>query len=64
MMLDCLPTNELGKEIWQTLYDQYNQVESEGITYTFNERTINEKHYDFSPLINALHTYVTQTQLG
>lgn len=60
MMLDCVPRNEKGKEIWKALDEQFNRVEGEGLTYTLNETKFdNSRHYDFTPLINALQTYVT-----
>jgi hypothetical protein len=58
MMLNCLPNNEKGLEIAEKLKEQYDHHKKYGVTYTLEGQTINEKHFDFSVLINALQTYV------
>lgn len=63
MMLDCLPQNEEGEKIRSGLLKQYEHLEQEGLTYTFDGNTrSNEKHYDISPLTSALKTYVDNYQ--
>jgi hypothetical protein len=57
MMLNCLPHNEVGLMIAKTLKKQYEHVAKEGVTYTLKGKTITEKHFDCSVLINALQTY-------
>ncbi len=58
MMLDCLPYSPQGEAIKQALLTQFKAHEQDGVRYTLNGVTIQEAHYDFSPLIEALQTYV------
>lgn len=58
MMLDCLPYSPQGKAIKQALLTQFKAHEQDGVLYKLNGVTIHEMHYDFSPLIEALQTYV------
>ena len=58
MMLDCLPDSPQGEAIKQALLTQFKAHEEDGVLYQLNGETIHEKHYDFSPLIKALQTYV------
>lgn len=56
MMLDCLPKNEQGERIRLSLLQQFDEVEEQGVTYQLNSQMYQEKHYNFSPLLNALKT--------
>lgn len=58
MMLNCLPHNETGLMIAKTLLEQYKHLTLHGISYTFKGKTITEKHFDSSILVNALQNYV------
>ena len=58
MMLDCLPYSPKGECIHQELLIQLLALESSGIEYQLDNRTVREKHYDFTPLLAALKTYV------
>ncbi len=58
MTLDCLPDSPQGEAIKQALLAQFKAHEQDGVLYQLNGETIHEKHYDFSPLIKALQTYV------
>jgi len=58
MMLDCLPDSPQGEAIKQALLTQFKAHKKDGVFYKLNGVTIHEKHYDFSPLIEALQTYV------
>ena len=58
MMLDCLPSSPQGEAIKQALLTQFKAHKQDGVFYKLNGETIHEKHYDFSPLIEALQTYV------
>lgn len=58
MLLNCLPHDEKGLQIAQKLKEQYDHHKEHGVTYTLEGQTINEKHFDFSVLINALQAYV------
>jgi hypothetical protein len=58
MMLNCLPKDEAGLTISNALKEQYEHFDAHGLTYTLEGKTIKEKHFDFSVLINALQTYV------
>jgi hypothetical protein len=60
MMLNCLPNDDKGLAIAKALKGQYEHVDIQGVTYTLEGKTITEKHFDFSVLINALQTYVNQ----
>jgi hypothetical protein len=65
MMLNCLPQDKTWIEIAAKLLDQYNHFDAHGVTYTMKDPTtqkditINEKHFDFSVLINILAIYIT-----
>ncbi len=58
MMLDCLPDSSQGKAIQQALLTQFKAHDQYGEKYELNGETIYEKHYNFSPLIEALQTYI------
>lgn len=58
MMLNCLPYSPQGEAIKQALLKQFKEHEQDGVPYKLNGVTIHETHYDFSPLIEALQTYL------
>ena len=60
MMLDCLPNNPQGEAIKQVLLAQFNAQKQFGVLYEINGVTTREAHYNFSPLIEALQTYVNR----
>ncbi|WP_019215729.1 hypothetical protein [Legionella tunisiensis] len=58
-MITCVPQNEEGKRILELLIAQYNKVNTDGVTYRLNGKTITEKHFDFeNTLIKELQTQV------
>ena len=58
-MIACVPQNEEGKRIFELLIDQYNKVNTDGVTYRLNGKTITEKHFDFeNTIIKELQTQV------
>lgn len=57
MMLNCLPNDDKGSKLVTELKKQYACHQKNGITYILDGKTINEKHFDFSVLIDALKTY-------
>ncbi|QEY51579.1 F-box protein [Legionella longbeachae] len=58
-MIACVPQNEGGKRIFELLIAQYNKVNTDGVTYRLNGKTITEKHFDFeNTLIKELQTQV------
>lgn len=57
MMLNCLH-GKAGLEIAEELKKQYEYFKVNGVTYTLDNQTITEKHYNFSQLVSALQTYV------
>jgi hypothetical protein len=58
MMLDCVPNSPDAQRIQQVLLNQLLAQELVGIEYQLEHRTVREKHYDFTPLLTALKTYV------
>ncbi|AUH73271.1 F-box protein [Legionella sainthelensi] len=59
IMIACIPCNEEGRKVFEHLITQYTKVETDGITYRLNEKTIAEKHFDFeNTLIKELQTQV------
>ena len=58
MMLDCAPNSPDAQRIQQVLLNQLLAQELVGIEYQLEHRTVREKHYDFTPLLTALKTYV------
>ncbi|CAM4431132.1 MAG: hypothetical protein LEGION0403_FIIPPAGN_01080 [Legionella sp.] len=60
MMLDCLPQNEQGEEIRLSLQKQLLNHEQQGVCYSLENTSYQEKHYNFSSLINALIEYTTK----
>lgn len=58
-MIECIPSNEESKKVFAQLIAQYNKVNTEGVTYRLNGKTITEKHFDFeNTLIKELQTQV------
>jgi hypothetical protein len=58
-MITCVPQNEEGKRIFEILIAQYNKVNTDGVTYRLNGKTITEKHFDFeNTIIKELQTQV------
>ena len=51
LMLGCLPQNKEGREVVTELLRQYRQVKAEGVTYSLNDVTLTEKHFDFDGTI-------------
>ena len=62
MMLDCLPCSGQGEAIKQVLLTQFREQSKDGLYYKLNGKTIHGVHYDFSPLIIALQTYIRNHQ--
>lgn len=58
MVLDCLPENEEGEAIRIKLMEQAQELETQGLTYTFKHKTYREKHFSFEPIKSSLNTYV------
>ncbi len=58
MMLDCVPNSPDAKIIQEGLLMQLLAHEHGGIEYQLELRTVREKHYDFTPILTALKTYV------
>lgn len=54
MMFKCLPDDEKGLDLVNQLKNQYELHQKNGITYVSDNQTIREKHFNFSPLIDAL----------
>ncbi len=50
-MIECIPSNEEGKKVFARLYAQYNKVNTDGVTYRLNGKTITEKNFDFENTI-------------
>nr|HAT8715266.1 F-box protein [Legionella jordanis] len=58
-MIACIPQDEEGKKVFARLYAQYNKVNTEGVTYRLNGKTITEQHFDFeNTIIKELQTQV------
>lgn len=62
MMLDCIKENnrltvQEKKEIVIGLRNQYLEVEEEGVFYILDGKEHREKHFGFSPLLEALQEY-------
>lgn len=69
MFMSCLREAESvplqkKKEITLELLKQYQEFENEGITYTLDEVAYkNEQHFGFTPLLEALKTFVNSFNL-
>ncbi|AMP88263.1 hypothetical protein [Legionella pneumophila] len=58
-MIACIPHNEEGRKVFAKLIAQYNKVNTDGVTYRLNGKTITEQHFDFkNTLIKELQTQV------
>jgi len=58
-MIACIPQNEEGRKVFKQLIAQYNKVNTDGVTYKLNGKTITEQHFDFkSTIIKELQTQV------
>ncbi|HAU1645335.1 TPA: F-box protein [Legionella pneumophila] len=51
IMLECIPIDSNFENIFKELLSQYNKVETDGVTYTLNEKKITEHHFDFQNTI-------------
>ncbi|KTC86769.1 hypothetical protein [Legionella brunensis] len=58
-MIECIPSNEEGRKVFARLIAQYNKVNTDGVTYKLNGKTITEQHFDFNnTIIKELQTQV------
>ncbi|CZH05220.1 TPA: F-box protein [Legionella pneumophila] len=58
-MIASIPNNEEGRKVFAKLIAQYNKVNTDGVTYRLNGKTITEQHFDFeNTLIKELQTQV------
>ncbi|HAT8860162.1 TPA: F-box protein [Legionella pneumophila subsp. pneumophila] len=58
-MIACIPQNEEGRKVFERLMAQYNKVNTDGVTYRLNGKTITEKRFDFeNTIIKELQTQV------
>jgi hypothetical protein len=58
-MIECIPSNEESKKVFAQLIAQYNKVNTDGVIYRLNGKTITEKHFDFeNTIIKELQTQV------
>ncbi len=58
-MIACIPQNEEGRKVFAQLIAQYNKVNTDGVTYKLNGKTITEQHFDFNnTIIKELQTQV------
>ncbi len=58
-MIACIPQNEEGRRVFERLIAQYNKVNTDGVTYKLNGKTITEHHFDFNnTIIKELQTQV------
>lgn len=59
VIIACIPQNEEGRKVFAKLLAQYNKVNTDGVTYRLNGKTITEKHFDFeNTIIKELQTQV------
>ncbi|HAZ7572088.1 F-box protein [Legionella sp. PATHC032] len=59
IMLECIPKDSNFEKIFKELLSQYNKVETDGVTYTLNEKKVTEHHFDFqNTIIKALQDQV------
>ncbi|HAT7071458.1 TPA: F-box protein [Legionella pneumophila] len=57
VMIGCIPSNEEGRKVFEKLRAQYNKVNTDGVTYRLNGKTITENHFDFkNTIIKELQT--------
>ena len=58
-MIACIPQNEAGRKVFKQLVALYNKVNTDGVTYKLNGKTISEQHFDFkNTIIKELQTQV------
>lgn len=58
-MIACIPQNEDGKKVFAKLLSQYEKINTIGVIYRLNGKTITEKHFDFeNTIIKELKTQV------
>ncbi len=58
-MIACIPENKEGRKVFAQLIAQYNKVNTDGVTYRLNGKTITEQHFDFeNTIIKELQTQV------
>jgi hypothetical protein len=58
-LMTCIPSNEEGRKVFAQLIAQYNKVNTIGVTYKLNGKTITEQHFDFNnTIIKELQTQV------
>ncbi|QRN03472.1 F-box protein [Legionella sp. MW5194] len=58
-MIACIPQNGEGRKVFERLIAQYNKVNTDGVTYKLNGKTITEHHFDFNnTIIKELQTQV------
>lgn len=57
-MLECIPQNKEGNQVFARLGSQYNKVTTKGVRYSLNGEATTENHFDFELLIQALRTQV------
>ncbi|KTD41372.1 hypothetical protein [Legionella parisiensis] len=57
MMLKCLPQNKHGEEIRLVLNKQFEEIETQGVTYELDGVIHREKYYDFA-IIATLNDYL------
>lgn len=58
MMLDCIPYNEKGNAIAQTLLSSYEVHAKQGLGYKLNGELIQEVHFNLYPFKKALSTCI------
>ncbi len=63
MIVKCLPKTAEGEKIRLELLAQLNEMQQNGLSYTLEGvKHEGEKHFDLTPLKNALQTYATDKQ--
>lgn len=63
IMFQCVTENEMGNEILEILFFQYNKMTTQGVTYTLNGHSFTEKHFDFeNTIIKELQIQVNSLQ--
>ncbi|AUB68508.1 TPA: F-box protein [Legionella pneumophila] len=60
-MIACIPSNEESRKVFVQLLAQYNKVNTDGVTYRLDGKTITEQHFDFeNTIIKELKTQVNE----
>ncbi|MFI4918967.1 MAG: hypothetical protein ACHP65_05370 [Legionellales bacterium] len=63
-MLACLPLDETSLAVLIKLCDQYNQINTVGVTYQLNAKSVTEQHFNIrATLIQALEVLVKDITL-